>query len=1072
MAIDNAPLSSVSSHATVETFSALASFGQQRLWFIDRFQPGLAVYNIPAAWRVRGELRVSALQRALNDIVARHEILRTTFAIDDGTPMQIVAARAPLLLAVETLPPCENIDEQVAAMALDEAETPFDLATGPLLRARLVRIADDDHLLMLTMHHAISDLGSLGVVADELRALYAAHLNGSPARLPDLPIQYVDFSAWQRDRLQGEAHERLLRYWRTYLDGAPDTLALPADRVRPRVPSFRGDWVGIEFDSRQSEALRRLSQRCGTTLFMTVAALFDVLLYRCSGQSDFLVGYPATGRDRSELEGLIGLLVNTLVMRARLQSHMTFVEVARRLKEDVLDAHAHRELPFEMLIEALQPDRDPSRHPLFQAAFAFVDADDGQFRLPGLELSPVHTVRRTSKFDLTLFFSQGRDGLLGGGFEYSTDLFERATIQALAERLKRLVDAVIAAPDMPIARLEILPDQERYKLVHAWNPPLRAAPSEWVHHRVERHARERPDAIAIRFADTCMTYAALDARAEALARRLRAKGADRGTTVGLCVERSAEMVVGMLAILKAGAAYVPFEPHLPAARLAYMAEDIGVAAVMTTHRWMQAFAAARSPLLVMDREEEVAPPLSAARSVHAHDLAYCIYTSGSSGEPKAVAISHGALSSLISWHHECYASRPSDRWAQFASLGFDACTWEIWVCLSAGAMLVIGDDETRSDPARLLALLARHQVTHAFLPTPLAEVVLANRASLPPGLALQTLLTGGDRLHHAPDHGVPFEVVNHYGPTEATVVATAGKVEPDAVGLPTIGRPISTAQVYILDPFGEPAPTGAPGELYVGGAGIALGYWRRPKLTAECFLPDPFSGIPGARLFRTGDAARYRANGSIEFLGRLDRQIKVRGYRIEPGEIEITLGRHATVSRCAVEWLDISPGNPRLIAFVESDVHTDEGVPLWRRHLEQSLPHYMLPEVFVTVVRLPLLPSGKLDRDALSRMARAPSAPEEDLVAPRNALEQQLAAIWSELLGVEHVGVHDNFFKLGGQSLLVIQLVGRVRALLGVELKVRDVFEHPTVARLHDCIARQQGPEDPGDEDEREVGEI
>jgi len=1116
MTRDDTQSAEASVQGHIESFAAPTSFGQQRLWFIDRYQPGLAVYNIPAAWRVRGALDRRALEQALNALVLRHEILRTRFDVQDGAPVQIVSAYTPVKIEVEALidaaqdlaadsTPCisnsidrEAIDARVQAIALAEAEAPFDLSSGPLMRLRLVRIAEDDALLMLTMHHAISDMVSLGVVAEELRRFYSAYRQSRSVSLPALSTQYADFAAWQRDRLSGERRDALLRYWREYLDGAPDVLALPTDHPRPRIPSFRGDWVDIEFGQARSDALRDLSRRNGATLFMTLSALFQVLLFRSSGQSDFLVGYPASGRDHPEVEELIGLFVNTLVMRARLRPCMDFEALLRRLKNDVLDAHAHIELPLEMLIEALQPERDSSRHSLFQVAATWVDAEANAPWFPDIGLEPVRTPRQSSKFDLTLFATEGRDGSIGGGFEYSVDLFERATIERWAQRFLCLVDAVVATPACAISRLDALPAGERRLLLHEWNSAQLPMPTWRVHRLVARFARERPDAVALRCAGSDTTYAELDARAECIARDLRAQGIGRGAVVGVCIERSAALATSLLAVLKTGAAYVPLDPQLPSARLRFMAEDIGIATVVASgaawSRSAQAFAGLRSPPIIIDGEDAalrhdahgsgldpdfVASDLATVSDEDSGDLAYCIYTSGSSGGPKAVAVSHGSLSAFIAWHLDRYADHAGGRMAQVASFGFDACTWEIWSCLTAGGTLVVIDDEVRGDTARLLSTFAAEGVEHAFLPTPLAELVIANPDNLPAGLALRSLSTGGDRLLHAPPQGLPFEVVNHYGPTEATVVTTAGVVRAEEVGPPTIGSPIASAQVYLLDGFGEPVPIGAPGELYVGGHAVSRGYWRRPALTAQSFVPDPFALSPGTRLFRTGDLARFRYDGRIEYLGRLDRQIKVRGFRIELGEIESALGLHPTIRRCAVEKLQIGEGRPRLIAFVETDLRAEEGAPLWRAHVERLLPQHMAPDAFVPIEQFPITSNHKLDRDALARMAQNLPVSEVAFVAPRNPLETKLAAILSELLGVERVGIHDNFFELGGQSLLAMQVVARVRSEIGIELKVRDLFEHPTIARLHACFAGSDTASvdgsdegDGSDQNDRVVGEI
>ena len=1056
MVNDDARSSPVDSDGGVDFFSAPASFAQQRIWFVDRFQTALAVYNISLAWRVAGRLQVTSLHHALKDLVSRHEILRTTLAAGGATPVQVVASRGSVPFTVEDLPSCTHIDDHVHAIALEEAEAPFDLATGPLIRTRLVRITDDDYLFSLTIHHAISDMISLGILTAEIQVLYAAHLDGSQVDLPPLEIQYADYSVWQRDRLQGDERDRLLAFWGNYLDGAPQVLSLPTDRPPPMTLSFRGDWVDIQMDRTQTGSLLRLSERSCATLFMTMAALFNVLIYRTSAQCEFLVGYPITGRDRPELEKMIGLFVNTLVIRARLHARMTFSEVIASVRDDVLDAHEHRDLPFELLIESMKPDRNPSQHPLFQVAFTLASGEAGKLELSGAEVTPIRILPRTSKFDLTLYLTESSDGLISGGLEYSSDLFDRATMEVWAQRLIRLVDAVIATPDAPIWQLDILSTRERSELITSWSPVMGLHSTRLVHEQVKHHCRERPDSIAIIAHDLCLSYGTLDIRAEALAHRLVEKGVGRGSIVGLCIERSEHLPVGMLGVLKAGAAYLPFEPDLPPARISYMAEETGVTVVITTSQSAPSLAEVSCVATVMVDDEEPTHFSSVESNVCSHDLAYLIYTSGSSGSPKPVAIPHGGLCSLVSWHREFHGIRPSDCCSQMANIGFDACTWEVLACLTVGATLVVVDDATRSNSSRLWDFLSKHQITHAFVPTLLAEKLLADPSGIPSQVALRTLLTGGDRLHYLSMQKLPFAVVNHYGPTEATVVATAGKVDGvDPHRLPSIGRPIPTARIYILDTFGEPVPSGTPGEMYIGGDGVALGYWGRPALTAERFVPDPIGDVPGSRLFKTGDLARYCKDGRIEFLGRLDRQIQLRGQRLEPGEIEVVLGKFPLLGRCVVELIESSSGEQKLVAFVETTVTAEEGSISWRRHLERSLPQYMIPSTFVSVERLPLLSSGKIDRQALLSIGSTIIGNKQGLVSPRTSFERQLADLWCELLGLDSVGIHDNLFSLGAHSLLVIQFVGLAQTL-GVELEVRDVFQHPTVADLHDHLTRSR----------------
>lgn len=1051
-----------------------ASFAQQRLWFLSHFDPRSSVHNMPGAWRIRGPVDVVALQRSLDEVVRRHEILRTTFAEEEGRLVQVIHPPAPIPLPIVRVAAGAEAEAQGRELIQAEGGLPFDLARGPLFRARLLEMADDDRILLLTLHHAISDGWSMGVLLDELCTLYDAFTEGKPARLSELPIQYADFASWQRQSFQGARLEEHLAFWKRALEGAPHTLELPTDRPRPRALSYRGAWIELDLDASLSEGLRRIGQRFQVTPFMILAAALAVLLHRYGDQDDLCIGYPVANRSRSELEGLIGVFVNLLVLRTRVASSQRFEDLLYQVRASVLEADAHQDLPFERLVEELRPERDPARHPLFQVALSYFEQKDLQ--LPGLHPTRIQPFDRTSKFDLTLFMAGTPEGLQGG-FEYSTDLFDRATMERFACHLRTLLETVTAEPGLPIGDIPFLGTEERRRLLVEWNDTAGpTAPWSCLHEAFAQRAARSPDAIAVEMGGERLRRGELDARANQLARELRARGIVPEAAVALCVERSLDMVVAALGILKAGGACVPLDPDLPAARLAYMAADSGAAVLLTQERLRGRFGADGPQVICIDAEWPVVArqaPSPISSSVSGANLAYCIYTSGSTGAPKAVELSHRGLANLVDWHLHEYRLTEGDRTSQVAGLSFDASVWEIWTSLAAGACLHLIDESTRRSPARIVEWFADASITHAFLPTPIAEAAFGQ--PWPPRMALRALLTGGDVLHHhAREDGVA--VINHYGPTEASVVATAGIVDTVPSGaLPSIGRPIRNTRIYILDRNGEPVPIGVAGELYIGGAGLARGYRARPSLTAARFVPDPFSGEPGGRLYATGDRARYRRDGTIEFLGRTDGQVKLRGLRIELGEIEAALASHPSVRECAVVGLEAPNRDKQLVAYVVSD-DADARASAWRAYLAERLPEPMIPPTFVVLEALPRLPSGKVDRRSLPAPVRW-GLRSDDIVQPRSPVEATIAAIWSDLLGLDDVGVEDNFFALGGQSLLVIQVIARIRAAFGIEPQLKTFFDRPTVAALAQNVEALQwlaqgAPAAGGSGQQTTIGEI
>ncbi|MBK9945446.1 MAG: amino acid adenylation domain-containing protein [Kouleothrix sp.] len=1034
------------------------SFAQERLWFLDQLEPGSAFYTIPTMVRLRGPLDAPALQAALGQLAQRHESLRTTFATIEGRPVQVVAPTPALSLAEHDLRDLPAPTRMAAAQQLAEAiiQQPFELARGPLLRAALLRLADDDQLLLLALHHTIGDGWSLGVLVRELVACYRASAAGQPAELPALPLQYADYAAWQRKRLQGALLERQLAYWRAQLAEAPPLLVLPTDRPRPPVLTTHGALHALALPRPLAAALTALGQREGSTLFMVLLAGFQALLARWSGQTDLLVGSPIAGRTRPELEGLIGCFVNTLVLRANLADNPSFRTLIGRVRDTTLGAFAHQDLPFERLVEALQPTRDLRYAPVFQVMFVLQNAPQPMLEIGGLRVEPVALPSQTARFDLTLTLGETAEGL-AGLFEYNTDLFDATTIARLAEYFQTLLAGAVAAPDRALADLPLLSAAERTRQLVEWNAGTPAgAPTLPFQRLFEQQAARDPAALALVAGDQQLSYAALNARANQLAHHLRTLGIGPEARVALGLARSPELVLAMLAVLKAGGAFLPLDMAYPAERLAAMLADAQVAAVISTTGLAEQLPAPGAPLVLLDRDtaqiaaQSAANPPDLAAPEHA---AYLIYTSGSTGRPKGVLLTHRGLSNLAAAQAHAFGVRPGEQTLQFASPSFDAAIFEIVLALQAGATLCLGLGAALIDGAALARLLREQAISCATL-TPTVLALLPD-TPLP---ALRTLIVAGEDCpaELAARWAAGRRFLNAYGPTEATVWATLAEY---TAGHPPIGRPIANTQAYLLDRHMQLVPAGTPAELYLGGAGLARGYLHRPDLTAERFVPDPFGTTPGARLYRTGDMARYRPDGQIEFLGRADQQVKLRGMRIELGEIAATLRQHAAVREAAVLLRDYAPGDQRLVAYVvpaeQAPDHTPTLPAGLRAFLKQRLPEYMLPAALVPLAALPQTPGGKLDQRALPvPLAQPqPAAPG----ALQGQLEHTIAAIWQSLLGVAAVGRDDNFFDLGGHSLLIVQVQHQLNAALGREIAIVELFRYPTVGTLAQFLAGAAG---------------
>ncbi len=1034
------------------------SFAQQRLWFLDRLEVG-AGYVMPAALHLAGRLDREALARSLAEIVRRHESLRTSFPTVEGEPEQVVEPFAGDPLAMVNLGGLAGIEERRAAagrVVRALAARPFDLTRGPLHRFLLVRLAPEEHVLALAVHHIVSDAWSIGVLVRELTALYAAFARGEASPLPELPLQYADYAVWQRRWLTGEALGELVDGWRSRLGGMPTSIELPADRPYPPEQTFRGGRVPFRLDRGATAALLTLARGEGASLFMALLAAFQVVLQRYSGQDDLAVGTPVAGRTRRELEGLIGLFVNTLVLRGDLAGDSSFRELLGRGREMALNAFSLQDLPFEKLVEELRPARDLARPPLFQIMLVLQNAPLSRLALGEAALTPLPVDTGTAKLELLLMAAE-EEGEIAGHLEYNADLFDRSTAGRLVRHLEGVIAGATADPALPVSRLRLLAAGERHQLLVGWNdtavayawPPERGG----LHHLVEAQAARTPAAVAVSCAGESLTYAELDARANGLARHLRSLGCGPETRVGLFLERSLEMLVALLGTLKSGAAYVPIDPDAPRERLAFLLADARPAVLLTQERLQPALPATAGPVLTLHpdgRESRDYSDAPLGESVEDGQLAYVLYTSGSTGRPKGAMVHHAGIRNRLLWMQEAYGLGAADTVLQKTPYSFDVSVWEFFWPLLAGARLAFALPGEHRAAAALAARIAIEGATvlhfvpsmlQAFLEEPGAGGCRSVRRAVASGEALTPELV---RRCHERLPGVALE--NLYGPTECSVDVTFQPCPPGmADGIVPIGRPIANTRIHVLDRGQDLVPVGVAGEIYIGGVGLARGYLGRPDLTAERFVPDPFpEGGPGARLYRSGDRARRRAQGEIEFLGRLDHQVKLRGHRIELGEIEAALAAQPAVRAAAVVLRECR-GEPRLVAYVVPAGGELEAVAL-RQALRERLPEVMIPTVWMALADLPLSSSGKVDRRALPEPEDEPGR--RSLVAPRNPLEEELAAIWREVLGHEQVSVQDDFFALGGHSLLATRVVSRVRDRFQVELALPDLFREPTVERL------------------------
>jgi amino acid adenylation domain-containing protein len=1045
-----------------------ASFAQQRLWFVDQFTPGRATYNLPSALRVRGKLNLEVLKRTVEEIVQRHETLRTRFVAVGGEPQQVIEDRVNIELAVLDLSSVAGEEEREAEamrLAREEAQQPFDLKQAPLFRGKLLRLGELDHVLLFTMHHIISDAWSMGVLVEEVSVLYGAFSAGQPSPLPDLPIQYADYTVWQREWLEGGVLEQQLAYWKQQLGGS-SMLLLPTDRPRPTLQSQNGATCEFVIGASLTQKLKKLADGQGATLFMVLVAAFQTLLYRYSGQDDIAVGTPTAGRSSGETENLIGFFINTLVLRGDLSGGPSFIELLQRTKEVTLEAYAHEDVPFEKLVEALSPERNLGSTPLFQVMVVLQNAPESDLRLGAATLQPFNIVDNgTSKFDLLLQLGEDGFGKLNGSLQYNTDLFVAATVGRMIEHYRRLLSGIADKPTQSIDVLPLLTTSERKQVIEGWNKTAVEFPRrQCLPSLIEEQVARTPDAIAVEHQGRNLTYREFNERANQLAWRLRELGVAAETRVGLMVERSVEMVVGLLAVLKAGAAYVPLDPDYPPERLSYMLESSQVKVLLTQQRLREQLPPYGGQVLELDGVEERSrigeqKGMNLNVPLEPENLAYLIYTSGSTGRPKGVMNTHGGLLNRLLWMQEEYRLEPGDVVLQKTPFSFDVSVWEFFWPLMEGAKLVVARPGGHQDPDYLATLINEQQITTLhFVPSMLAVFlneerpkqckslrrVVCSGEALPLGLACRCLAS------------MPWaELHNLYGPTEAAIDVTYWKclAEDTRASVP-IGMPIANMRVYVVDKGMEAAPAGVPGELCLAGVGLARGYWGRGDLTAERFVPDGLSGRRGERLYRTGDLVRWLADGNLEYLGRIDQQVKIRGHRIELGEIEAALEGHEAVKQAVVIVREDQPGEKRLVGYVVPSGGDEIGLGpaeslnqhALLMHLRAALPEYMVPAAVVELTELPLLQNGKLDRRALPQ-------PGQDTLtrvgyeAPQGEVETQLAALWAEVLKIERVGRHDNFFELGGHSLLAVILIERLRRH-GFKVDVRALFATPTVAEL------------------------
>jgi amino acid adenylation domain-containing protein len=1033
------------------------SFPQERLYLLDRIIPGLAAYNVPTLVRVGATLDEALLQQALETIVARHEILRTTIRLIEGVPMQEVSAPRQVDMTIADLRsnPGPGREAEARRFLGELARQPFDLSHDLLLRVGLVHLSAEQDLLLIVLHHAASDHASSTLLFAELDAVYGALRSGSAPAMPELPIQYADYAEWQREQLSGSLLDDSLEYWTKQLAGAPDRLELPTDHPRPSAQSYRGALREFTIEAALAGRLRESARSHGVSMFMVLLAGFEALLHRYTGAEDLVVGVPASGRHHEEIARLLGFFSNTLALRTDLSGDPSFSEVLARVKVATLEAQVYQELPFEKLVEVLNPERAQSHSPIFQVLLGYDVAPSEPPKLAGqrLEFMPVPDWE-FARFDLSIVLREVPDGSLHAQLEYSTDLFEPLTVERLIGHFVTLLAAVTSGPGQRLSELPILTADERAVMLDDWNATSELYDCRCLHELFSDVAERLPDAIAVVSGTQKISFGELERRSNQLARELVAAGAGRGALVGICHDRSVDLVIALLAVLKSGAAYVPIDPTYPPQRQAFMVADAEARILITQERYVGVVDARGGVVLCLDRDRhridaQRDEPLEIKSDPE--QLAYVIYTSGSTGQPKGVEVTHRSVANLISYMRQAPGLSEQDVLANLTTPAFDLSVPDWYLPLTTGARLVIIPREVTLDGVELADWLARSGATFvqatpttwqllvdAGWPGSSGLKIVCGGEALPPALA-DELLSRGASLWHM------------YGPTETTVWSSVLELESSETPVP-IGGPIANTRFYVLDSGRQPVPVGVPGELYIGGDGLALGYHERRQLTEEKFLCDPFASRPEERLYRTGDLVRWRHDGKLEFHGRIDQQVKLRGYRIELGEIEAALAGRPDVSAAVAAVSELGPGDHRLIAYVVPGAGRTPDVDELRRVLKTTLPPFMVPSTFVVLETLPVTANGKLDRGALPAPDGARPQLRPSFASAETPMQQKLASLWRDVLGVERVGIDDDFFDLGGHSLLAVKMLGRAQEAFGLEIYLGTLFDQPTIRELAETL--------------------
>ena len=1050
------------------------SFAQERLWFLEQLQPDTPAFNLPFALQIQGPLNIDRLKQSLNYVVQRHETLRTTFTNTDQGARQVVLTELVVDIPVIDLNIYTGtaLTDQIEHHIAQDADMPFDIAQVPLFRLTLLHLAPNDYIAVFNMHHIISDGWSVTLFIQELSHFYAClstdptpNLEQGDDLLPELPIQYRDFAVWQREWLRGETLAEQFNYWKKQLYKAPPIQTLPTSKPRPKRQTFNSAKHPVRVAPDLSRAAKALGRQSGVTLFMVLLAAFKGLLARYVGQTDIVVGTPIANRNRVEVESLIGFMLNTLVLRTDLAGNPTFKELLGRVREVSLGAFSHQDLPFEKLVEELSPERHLNYTPLFQIMFNFHNNPQSDLVLPGLTVKPFAGRGEAEKFDLTLSLYEDKVGI-GGHISYNTDLFEAEFISRLGAHYQIFLARAVRQPHIPLSQLSLLTEDEQRQILIDWNNTTAAYPQITIPQVFESRAEKRPTKYALIFAGNALTFTELNRRANQVAHYLKKQGIGRGNFVAICLERSAEMVVALLGVLKAGAAYLPLDPAYPPDRLHFMLSETQPALLISQSILASSFTDHTQPTLCLDlAQADLAQEdqTNLQIDIKADDIVYVMYTSGSTGRPKGVLGLHRGAINRFHWMWQKYPFADDDVCCQKTALGFVDSVWEIFGPLLQGKPLVIIPDEVLKDTKRFIQTLANYHVSRIVLVPSLLRVMLNLIPDLQQQLpSLKFWVTSGETLpvelaHQFAEAMPASTLVNLYGSSEVSADATWHQIRTgQSLTSVPIGRPIANTQIYLLDKHLQPVPIGVPGELYISGDGLARGYLNRPELTEKAFISDPFCYQPDSRLYKTGDLGRWLSDGNIEYIGRVDHQVKIRGFRIELGEVETVLSQHPNVSEAAVTAREDLPDEKRLVAYFVSSRKKIPTITELRRYLKQKLPNYMIPSAFVLVDALTLLPSGKVDRRALPAPDKVWQEPSDSSVKPRDELELQLTKIWEKGLGIKNVGIKDNFFDLGGHSLLAVRLFAQIQKIFGKDLPLTTLFQAPTVEQLADVL-RQEG---------------